>query len=114
MASFRDLEKYPDEFYFERFGETKICKKCEIEHPTTNFQIYQSKGKQGKILQTNICRDCTNKRKRGGDPYGLVEHTKYNSDLLLECCGYDVSRKDLSIHEQFKIRIFENYGVILE
>lgn len=87
--------------------ETKICKHCGAEK-YTNLYGYNH----------DTCMNCVQQRQRIYEDlgWGMPEELKTNiirsnifsSQQILSSMGYDI---DKSIHEQFKVRIYEKYGV---
>lgn len=86
---------------------TRICKTCKVEkdlneYPYNNFS----------------CRECVELRLYLYETQGfsMPEYLKsdtiksniYDAKQILATMGYDI---DKNIHEQFKVRIYETYGV---
>jgi hypothetical protein len=102
----------------------KICSKCQVEKPTTEFYL-----KQNKVVSQ--CKKCMleyNKeyRKNNPDKGGYKKRT-YNDTyinfrsfttkdvsqvlMMLEKMGYDTSK---DIHTQFIDRVNKKYGIVLK
>lgn len=87
--------------------EIVTCKNCGVTKPMTNYYV-----------GARTCPDCCNNRSNNYERDGLnmaeelqtsrLKGFIRDTKLFLKCLNYDV---DKNIHEQFKARIYEKYGV---